>query len=159
MSSDADSVEISLHPDTLAFLAERSRSRQRASQAGQQARQAEASAPPLDAAEHVRAWFREGLGLNARRGDENDEKGENVEDVETVENRSANDDIAISVTELACADPGCPIREVLVIVMSTPVRQWVIGKPLTYIRRYDVQMALQRRDGDDLRRPLHSSLP
>jgi hypothetical protein len=59
----------------------------------------------------------------------------------------------ISVTELQCADPSCPVRETVIAVFTTPVRHWKIGKAVVYVRKYDVAMALERTNGDAVVRP------
>jgi hypothetical protein len=99
-----------MNPETLAFLSERSRERQRLNTA--------------DNIQLIKSWVRSGLHVS--------------------------DDTPITVTELACADPSCPIRETVILVLTEPARQWKIGKPLIYVRKYDVAMALERKNGDGL---------
>jgi hypothetical protein len=82
-----------------------------------------------DAIEHIKNWFRAGLHLP--------------------------DDVHITVTEVACADPSCPIRETFVLVLTEHARQWRIGKPLLYVRQYDVAIALERTEGDGLSQKPH----
>jgi hypothetical protein len=60
------------------------------------------------------------------------------------------EDVHITVSELACADPSCPIRETVILVLTEPAKQWKIGKPIHYVRKYDVAMALERPSGDGL---------
>jgi len=83
-----------------------------------------------DVSENVRLiaqWTRDGLGLG--------------------------DETHVSVTELQCADPSCPVRETVIAVFTTPVRHWKIGKSIVYVRKYDVAMALERTSGDAVIRP------
>jgi hypothetical protein len=52
---------------------------------------------------------------------------------------------AISVTELACAEPGCPPRETVVLVMWTDGIVWKlrIHKSMTDVTTDDVRHAIQ----------------
>jgi hypothetical protein len=42
-------------------------------------------------------------------------------------------DQAITVTQLACREPGCPPVETVIAVLGHPPRRWTIHRPLTEI--------------------------
>jgi hypothetical protein len=43
------------------------------------------------------------------------------------------DDVAVTVQQLSCAEPGCPPVETVVAVLATPPRRWTIHRPLAEI--------------------------
>lgn len=51
---------------------------------------------------------------------------------------SLNPDIPISVSQLACSEPGCPPIETAITLMSSPSEQYKIHKPLEAIEQADV---------------------
>lgn len=56
-----------------------------------------------------------------------------------------NPDIAISVSEIVCADPGCPGEETIILVMA-PGRKTAackVGKALAAVTEDDVRDALR----------------
>jgi hypothetical protein len=57
-----------------------------------------------------------------------------------------NPDIAVSVNEIICTDPGCPGQETIILVMA-PLKKTAackISKPLADINQDDVRDALKR---------------
>lgn len=43
------------------------------------------------------------------------------------------DDVAVTVQQLACREPGCPPVETVLAVLGTPPRRWAIPRPLSDI--------------------------
>lgn len=43
------------------------------------------------------------------------------------------DDVAVTVQQLSCREPGCPPVETAIAVLGTPSRQWTIHRPLAEI--------------------------
>jgi hypothetical protein len=43
------------------------------------------------------------------------------------------DDVAVTVQQLSCAEPGCPPVETVIAVLAAPQRRWTIHRPLTEI--------------------------
>ncbi len=54
-------------------------------------------------------------------------------------------DPVVSVTELACAEPGCPPRETVILVMWTDAPAWKarIHKAMPEVSEADVALALR----------------
>ncbi|WP_433555562.1 hypothetical protein ACQPWY_24035 [Pseudonocardia xinjiangensis] len=42
-------------------------------------------------------------------------------------------DAAVTVSQLACREPGCPPVETVIAVLATPSRRWTIHRPLAEI--------------------------
>lgn len=40
------------------------------------------------------------------------------------------DDVAVTVQQLACREPGCPPVETVLAVLGTPPRRWAIRRPV-----------------------------
>ncbi|NJR62391.1 MAG: hypothetical protein HC769_28400 [Cyanobacteria bacterium CRU_2_1] len=47
-------------------------------------------------------------------------------------------DIPISISQLACKEPGCPPIETVIAIMSTPVQQYKIHKAVNDIDEIDI---------------------
>ena len=48
-------------------------------------------------------------------------------------------DVIITVTELKCAEPNCPdVETIIVIYKENETLKFKIGKPLTYVRKWDI---------------------
>lgn len=60
-----------------------------------------------------------------------------------------DDDAVISVTELACADPGCPPRETVILVMlpGKPALKLRVHKAMADVNQGDVAHALASAEG------------
>jgi hypothetical protein len=43
------------------------------------------------------------------------------------------DDVAVTVQQLSCAEPGCPPVETVIAVLARPPRRWTIHRPLAEI--------------------------
>jgi hypothetical protein len=43
------------------------------------------------------------------------------------------DDVAVTVQQLSCAEPGCPPVETVIAVLAAPPRRWTIHRPLAEI--------------------------
>ena len=43
------------------------------------------------------------------------------------------DDVAVTVQQLSCREPGCPPVETVIAVLGTPSRRWTIHRPLAEI--------------------------
>jgi hypothetical protein len=43
------------------------------------------------------------------------------------------DDVAVTVQELSCREPGCPPVETVIAVLAVPSRRWTLHHPLTAI--------------------------
>ena len=53
------------------------------------------------------------------------------------------DDAVVTVTELACADPGCPLLETVIAVFEEGrARKWKLHRPRAAVTRSMVQQAL-----------------
>jgi len=54
------------------------------------------------------------------------------------------DDAVVTVHEVACADPGCPLVETQVIVLTDhpPVQRWRFTRPRAAITRWVLQQVL-----------------
>jgi hypothetical protein len=46
--------------------------------------------------------------------------------------------ISLSISQLACKEPGCPPIETVIAVMSTPVKQYKIHKAVNDIDEIDI---------------------
>jgi hypothetical protein len=47
-------------------------------------------------------------------------------------------DTSISINQLACKEAGCPPIETVIVVMSTPIRQYKIHKAVNDIDEIDI---------------------
>lgn len=76
--------------------------------------------PDREAIERVKGWGRAALG--------------------------ATEDTSFAVNEIACADPGCPGIETVILVMElgAKTRACKVAKPLDQVTEEDVREALQR---------------
>ena len=56
-------------------------------------------------------------------------------------------DTVVSVSEINCMDPACPGTEthIMILYANKETSNFSIGKPLTYIRRWDVEVLLIHR--------------
>ena len=43
------------------------------------------------------------------------------------------EDVAVTVQQLSCREPGCPPVETVIAVLDTPPRRWTIHRPLVEI--------------------------
>jgi hypothetical protein len=43
------------------------------------------------------------------------------------------DDVAVTVQQLSCSEPGCPPVETVIAVLAAPPRRWIIHRPLAEI--------------------------
>ena len=43
------------------------------------------------------------------------------------------DDVAVTVQQLTCREPGCPPVETVIAVLAAPARRWTLHHPLTAI--------------------------
>jgi hypothetical protein len=50
--------------------------------------------------------------------------------------------IPISISQLQCAEPGCPPLETVIAIMTTPVRQYKIHKSVAEIEQIDIEQEL-----------------
>jgi hypothetical protein len=48
-------------------------------------------------------------------------------------------DISISISQLACREPGCPPIETVIAVLSTPIRQYKLHKAVNEIDEMDIR--------------------
>ncbi|NEQ51129.1 MAG: hypothetical protein F6K11_13505 [Leptolyngbya sp. SIO3F4] len=55
---------------------------------------------------------------------------------------SLDDSIPVSVSQLACTEPGCPPLETVIAVMTQPPTTYKIHQPATEIAKADVVKAL-----------------
>jgi hypothetical protein len=46
---------------------------------------------------------------------------------------SLPDDVAVTVQQLTCREPGCPPVETVIAVLGAPPRRWTLHHPLTAI--------------------------
>ncbi|OBG29248.1 hypothetical protein A5764_23060 [Mycobacterium sp. 852002-51057_SCH5723018] len=44
------------------------------------------------------------------------------------------DDVAVTVQQLTCREPGCPPVETVIAVLAAPSRRWTLHHPLSAIR-------------------------
>lgn len=82
--------------------------------------------------------------LGRRRKDQDRSDNERVKGF-VFEALGRNPDIAISVSEIVCADPGCPGEETVILVMA-PQRKTAackVGKALALVTEDDVRDALK----------------
>ena len=82
--------------------------------------------------------------LGRRRKDQDRSDNERVKGF-VFEALGRNPDIAISVSEIVCADPGCPGEETVILVMA-PGRKTAackVGKALALVTEDDVRDALK----------------
>ena len=49
-----------------------------------------------------------------------------------------DDEISISLSQLQCTEPGCPPIETVINVMTNPVQQYKIHKPIAEIEYTDI---------------------
>ena len=49
-----------------------------------------------------------------------------------------NPEIPISISQLRCTEPDCPPVETVIAVMTTPIQQYKIHKPVTEIDYGDI---------------------
>jgi hypothetical protein len=43
------------------------------------------------------------------------------------------EDAPLTVSQIACREPGCPPVETVIAMLSTPARRWTIPRPLSHI--------------------------
>ena len=57
---------------------------------------------------------------------------------------SLGDDVVVSVSELACSEPGCPPRHTVILIMPPEMTTWhcEVQKPIMDIARSDVATVL-----------------
>ncbi len=82
------------------------------------------------------------LGLKRKPRDRSDNERVKAHVFEAL---GRNPDIAISVSEIVCADPGCPGEETVILVMA-PGRKTAackVGKALAEVTEDDVRDALR----------------
>lgn len=54
-----------------------------------------------------------------------------------------DDDAVVTVTELACADPGCPLLETVIAVFEEGrTRKWKLHRPRAAVTKIMIQQAL-----------------
>lgn len=49
-------------------------------------------------------------------------------------------DVEVSVSEIACQDPHCICKETQIYIHASPLVTKKIAKPLTFIRKWDVEL-------------------
>lgn len=74
------------------------------------------SSPPAEQAQAIKIWTRQLLGLS--------------------------DETWVTVHELPCADPGCPLLVTTIVVHETPVRTWRFERPKAAITKLMLQHVL-----------------
>ncbi|GAB1543564.1 hypothetical protein NUACC21_62390 [Scytonema sp. NUACC21] len=55
-----------------------------------------------------------------------------------------NEEIPISLSQLSCTEPGCPPIETVIAVMTNPIQQYKIHKPIAEIEYADIAQLLQK---------------
>jgi hypothetical protein len=55
------------------------------------------------------------------------------------------DEVAISIQQLQCTEPGCPPIETVIAILTTPIQQYKIHKPLNEVDYADVLDLFQAR--------------
>lgn len=60
-----------------------------------------------------------------------------------------SDDVAVTVTELNCADPGCPLLETVIVVFEPGrTRKWKLHRPRAAVTKIMIQQALAAPPAD-----------
>ncbi|HAA30742.1 MAG TPA: hypothetical protein DCE56_27445 [Cyanobacteria bacterium UBA8553] len=54
-------------------------------------------------------------------------------------------EISISISQLCCTEPGCPPIETVIAVMTSPIQQYKIHKPMTELEHTDISEVLQQK--------------
>lgn len=52
-------------------------------------------------------------------------------------------EVQISINQLRCHEPNCPPLETVIAIMTTPVRQYKIHKPVSQITEADIKQIRQ----------------
>jgi hypothetical protein len=49
-----------------------------------------------------------------------------------------DDNIEVLISEVGCSDANCPCVQTLIAIQTVPQQMLRIGKPLTFVRKWDV---------------------
>ena len=53
------------------------------------------------------------------------------------------DDVPVSISQLACHEPDCPPVETVIAIMTSPPQQYKLHRPITEITQSDIQFLNQ----------------
>lgn len=49
-------------------------------------------------------------------------------------------DCQVEVLEISCADGCCPNTQTKIIISTPSICQYIVGKPLMYVRKWDIKL-------------------